>query len=331
LIIWEVEGWRIREIDFDIDLYLKVDGSNPMTGDLHMGDGTHKILNVANGVQPGDAVNISQLGTKQDNLGVGNVGQFLSTVDIGSGPEIQWADIPQVEGNYLPLDGSDTMTGTLKVGNGTSGNQIDLRSTDTSGFARFNLLKSDGNHYGQINVDFTNDILTIAKYDQADSTNLDSGIILTNNGNVRLGVSVDPSHNEDIVTKRFLDNSLTTKENHLGSPTNDDYILSSKIDGTRSWIQAPNSIPHMEPGQYITGNMGDATTPDNRNIFGIGDTDKTLYVGPTDANNTLPIIARGNWDFQTDIFTNNGDTIWTSGNDGSGSGLDADSVDGIQG
>ncbi len=48
---------------------------------------------------------------------------------------------------------------------------------------------------------------------------------------------------------------INTKENNLGNPTEDNQILSSLMDGTRSWIPAPNSAVW---GQ-ITGTLSNQT------------------------------------------------------------------------
>ncbi len=53
------ETWDIIGIDLDASAYVKVDGSTPMQGHLSMG--THRILSVADGIDPTDAVNVGQI------------------------------------------------------------------------------------------------------------------------------------------------------------------------------------------------------------------------------------------------------------------------------
>ena len=44
---------------------------------------------------------------------------------------------------------------------------------------------------------------------------------------------------QDIISKKYVDDGLNTKEDYLGEPLEDDYVLSSKADGTRVWIEKP--------------------------------------------------------------------------------------------
>jgi hypothetical protein len=53
-------------------------------------------------------------------------------------------------------------------------------------------------------------------------------------------------------------------------------------------------LPHITKGNFITGEIGGAS----KDIFGIGKTNDTIYIGDTTADNTTPTIARGAWDFQ---------------------------------
>jgi hypothetical protein len=53
-------------------------------------------------------------------------------------------------------------------------------------------------------------------------------------------------------------------------------------------------LPHVTPGNFITGEIGGAS----KDIFGIGESNDTIYIGDTTVDNTTPTIARGAWDFQ---------------------------------
>lgn len=59
----------------------------------------------------------------------------------------------------------------------------------------------------------------------------------------------------DINNQTDLINELDAKENSLGNPTVDDYVLSSKIDGTRSWVEQSGGSGGSSVWGEITGDI----------------------------------------------------------------------------
>jgi len=71
------------------------------------------------------------------------------------------------------------------------------------------------------------------------------------------------------------------------------WTMNSAGDG-KEWTTLDTGLPHFEPGDYMTATIdGDST----QKIFGVGDSNDTLYIGGIDLA-TMPVIARGEWDFQ---------------------------------
>jgi hypothetical protein len=327
LMIWAGDMWELRVTDLNPFEYYKLDGSLSLQADFAAGG--FQLKNVADGTDNQDAATIKQLSTKQDDLLYGTNNQVLTTViDEQSNAILEWQTLPQLEGAYLPLDGSGEMVGTLKVGDGTTGNRIEIRASSYSGYARQYFVKTNKNYGAQIFYSEGSDEFEIRKYAIGDNTP-ETQLILDNTGNVRLGTSVAPTHNEHLITKKWLEGSLDSKEDYLGVPSSDFQVLATNADGTRFWTPMITDDPsHIDPGESITGTIGSNV----KNIFGIDTSGTHIMIGDSEAGNNTSVIARGSWDFQvTNLLVNSVDTIWHSGNDGDGSGLDADSVDGIQG
>ena len=327
LMIWAGDAWELRDIEINPFDYYKLDGSQPITGDF--AGGGFRLTNIADGVVPTDGATINQLNAKQDDLGFGTHQQVLMTIiDESSNATLEWYDLPQIEGNYLPIDGSEPMTGNLTIGDGNSGNSLSIQALSYTGRARQWFLKSNKDYGASFTYDEANDLFYIRKHSINDNS-IDSELILDSSGNVRLGISTNPTHNEHLITKKYLESQLNTKEDYLGTPSSDFYVLASDADGSRYWTPMSTDDPsHIDPGEYITGTIGTEV----KNIFGIEDTGNTIILGDSEAGNSTPLYARGAWDFQTTSLTVNGtDIIWHSGNDGHTSGLDADTVDGIEG
>lgn len=59
---------------------------------------------------------------------------------------------------------------------------------------------------------------------------------------------------QDIISKKYVDDGLNTKEDYLGEPLVDDYVLSSKADGTRVWIEKPTGEVYDDTAIFTLAN-----------------------------------------------------------------------------
>ena len=100
---------------------------------------------------------------------------------------------------------------------------------------------------------------------------------------------------------------LSSKENSLGVPSSDDYLLSSKHDGTRAWIAPPATMIYPSAGLAKSNGINwDASITDNSSNW------NTAYSWGNWSSNfgTTPgTIAQGN-----DSRINNGQTAYSWGN-----------------
>ena len=102
LVMWSVNGWTLMELGFDTSLFLKIDGSNPMVASLDVG--LHKVINMIEGVDDRDGVNIGQLNAhladiwKQDQF----IDVSAGVVDVGK--PIKTNTQGKVDASFLELE-----------------------------------------------------------------------------------------------------------------------------------------------------------------------------------------------------------------------------------
>lgn len=211
---------------------------NPgQAGILDMSGGT--IVNISNPINPSDAAN------KQ------YVDQAVASVDVSS----------QLL-NYLKLDGTKAMTGTLSLG----GNNINNVNAVTA--SAVNTSSISGGAYG-LTVTGTTSFADVIKTDTLNS-NLSTSITLNS---VRIASMADPVADQDAATKAYVDNQVLTgggaffpidgttpMEGNLTIPTpyqlNVDIINST----TSLTVQAPDGIALSGTEPIISG-LKMQTTP----------------------------------------------------------------------
>ncbi len=100
-IIWGIGGWTVMPAVMNPMDYYRRDGSQPLTANLEVDN--YKIVNLANGTDLTDGVNVQQLQTKEDNLGNPSKNDYILSSDVngnrrwventGGLQEVNWGDI----------------------------------------------------------------------------------------------------------------------------------------------------------------------------------------------------------------------------------------------
>jgi len=227
--VWGSAGWAIMRGEMNPKFYYRIDGANPLTADFQAGQ--HKLVGVLPGSAAGEAVTFDQIADFSDD--------------------------------FVHASG-DIMSGNLMVGNGVSGSEISARA-NTAGSA-FDLRDVDSNIIGKFAYDSADSAIKIVRYDTT-GTGI-SKIELKPTGNVEILSGIDPIDAVDLTPKGWVDNRLNTKENVLGNPAADGYILSSTDEGTRSWIPLPTAAIWGN----ITGDIGLQTDMQDEFVNASGDT-----------------------------------------------------------
>ena len=130
---------------------------------------------------------------------------------------------------------------------------------------------------------------------------------------------------------RFYNNSPTTDTNNTGNGNSGEALLMT-IGGGGSTTSGANVTINND--LY----MGDNIHVNNQNGFVNNSSwtrNQTAYgyidFGPANSGHAHIYTDRSNFYFNKTLISANGNTMWHAGNDGAGSGLDADTLDGIQG
>jgi len=170
---------------------------------------------------------------------------------------------------YYRLDGSQALTadfagGGHKITNVTDGIQVTDGATVGQASAMVEDLRNEvesADQNLQIQIDNKSD--KDHKHIEADITDLDKYTKPEVDNKVNAKADTIHTHIEaditdlDKYTQAEVDSRLNSKEDTLGSPNSDGQILSSSIDGTRSWIDPPTNTT-LEWGN-ITGVISNQT------------------------------------------------------------------------
>ena len=170
---------------------LKIDGSNAMSANLNMGVG-NRIVGMGNGVGNTDAVTMSQLSLKEDNLGNPTTsGYVLSST---SGGFRSW--VAAGGGDFLPLTGG-TVTGNIKIRNSATEPAFIADNTAYTG-ASFAFTQS------------ANGSFAINAYNASDSYLL-SIMTASVSGKINFpqipSTNASPSLDSDLATKKYVDDN----------------------------------------------------------------------------------------------------------------------------
>jgi hypothetical protein len=239
---------------------------------------------------------------------------------------------------FLRSDTNDTLTGTLTLNSGS--NQIYLGSDGA-----IEITRAAGGAY----IDFKDS--TSEDYDarvQLSGTDLNlngSKIWTAGNDGASSGLDadlLDGQHGSYYLDYNNLTNTPTTSSNadtldnldstqFLRSDTDDTFAADLTIAGSS------NSNIDFTPGSSTGSNNlnfnDDTGTQQGYFAFWNFDNSYRWVNSSSGSTKAIAFYTNGNVSFDGALTTNNGgsnQTIWHAGNDGSGSGLDADTVDGIQ-
>ena len=280
-------------------------------------DADHSKLNaIEASADVTDAANVNPLVDSHLNISTASSGEYLSW----NGSDYDWASVPAgyansdvdthlntssaSSGQYLNWNGSDYAWSTVDLSN------VDAVTVD--GLDSTQFLRSDANDTATGQLTFN------AKLDVANNTYLGWG-----GGTDRPSVTGNKSNNRLTFytggAERFhIDNDgvdITGAINTTGMLTVDNDSGVKVVYGTET------------ANVFYTG-YGINSQRTSTYIRPSTDNTSTLYLGTTDASadwNTIAMKVGSN-----DNVTINGNKVFHAGNDGSGSGLDADTVDGIQ-
>ena len=129
---------------------------------------------------------------------------------------------------------------------------------------------------------------------------------------------------------RFYNNSPTTDTNNTGNGNGGEALLMT-IGGGGSTTSGANvtinNDLYMGDNIHVTNQKGFVNSSSwtrNQTAYGYID------FGPANSGHAHIYTDRSNFYFNKTLISANGNTMWHAGNDGAGSGLDADTVDGLQ-
>lgn len=281
---------------------------------------------------------------------IGDAGQLLSLSDNTTGTIFSVNDVSGVPSIEVDDDGTIRLAETFgnvligtSVDDGTNKLQVkgsvSLDRTITTGPGNDYLyLKSSGTQKGVIGLTY-NDSPFIASADT--NMRIDSGYVAFGNNNTGTIVNnvIDLGH----TTYRLKDGYFAGT------------VYANSFSGTAS---NANTLDNLDSTQFLRSDANDTTTGiltvdndtgikviygvETTNVFYTGygidsqrvatyirptsDNTQTLYIGGSAAANDWNSIELKVGDVNS--VNINGNTVWHSGNDGSGSGLDADTIDG---
>jgi len=312
--VWGSVGWSIMRGEMNPLLYYKLDGSQAITAAF--AGGGQQIKNIADGTDSTDAATVAQLDTKLELTG-GTLTGGLTLTGTREG--------------YLNIT-TPLMADAwpkLRFSNNDLSKWLDFEYNVSSHLWGVYLKDSTaGTEATQNSLIFSEDMVAIES-------------------NVSVTRDVVPTDDAHLTRKDYVDTGLATKEDQLGNPTTDGYVLSSTTTGVRSWIPISEqiNIPDAPSDGVTYGRLnatwqkvvnaagdemsGDLTMMDSDVIFRKTDDIKTTltqfynaagdrvgYFGNTSGNSTdfYMVSELGN----VRVLTSNGDflvnssPVWTA-------------------
>jgi len=243
--VWGSAGWSIMVGEMNPLLYYRLDGTMAITGAFAGGD--QQIKQIANGTENTDAINLQQLNTK-----ISRTGDLMSgNLTIGDGTTgeqiiVRAATSGASRPSVLLLRNDESIGGAFYHSEVTQ--QVVLARYDLDGLTLMSQVVLGeacpfitGPGGGAPIIEFDQDIPTKKYVDDSLLPYLPLiGGTLTGD---LYGLTTDPEDDSTrFATTAWVVTKIGSKEDSLGNPTVDGYVLSSLIDGTRSWI-VPESGP----------------------------------------------------------------------------------------
>jgi len=233
--------------------------------------------------------------------------------DITNFATVQYVD--QQDDKRVSKSG-DIITGGLKIEYGNIFSGITFRNTDLNNpLLEWMIGHTDNNQLG------------LLRYENSTITN--SGIVINTDANTLELSDTITYDGKELVTVEYVDIEnnkqnlvISNKVNRNGDIMTGSLTARGLTTSNNSYLKIQEyNISNRPDREYVNFqyNPSGITT---RSI-----TDPTLVIFPADENNNKPT----NLNFQLATYSNNNyELVWTSGNDGIDSGLDADMVDGLQ-
>ena len=201
--------------------------------------------------------------------------------------------------SFVRSDAADTKTGKLTLSNQAVATPLELERTSTQ---NANIKLSNCSVYAYIGLSASNGNINISTEENA----INSGHKVWHAGNDGSGSGLDADKLDGIQSSGFLRSNADDTANGIIT-----FAKTPVISGTSG----------SEGGEL---QFGAPTTPANGAAFALDNYNGNFRVHTLEAGKNFQIISASG---STVIGSNIG-TVWASGNDGAGSGLDADKLDG---
>jgi len=281
--VWAANGWSIMVGEMNPTLYYKLDGTQALTAPF--AGGNQQLKYIADGTDSTDAITKNQLDNHNHD------GTYLlidgKAIDSDKLDGLDSSEFSLVthdhDSRYLELIGGD-VSGDTRFHEGLAvGKYFSLHDYNDSSLGRLRAYfsASDGLHFDFLATLYRNipgdlfingaKVWTEVSFDPATKENslgnpIEDGRILSSLiDGTRSWIDLPDSMSAewgritgDIANQTDLINELVNKENYLDVPDSDGQLLSSLADGTRMWIDPPDSVTPTEWGD-ITGTLSNQT------------------------------------------------------------------------
>jgi hypothetical protein len=247
------------------------------------------------------------------NLGSGNTGdtEFTFSVTQGSGSGLDADTVDGIQASSFAQLGGATFTGDLRVDN-----DADLRIGDGAANERILIQKADNNVSDHII--FYNGTTRIGEIGCQDTTWL----------------RINQVTNKNIYTPRYIrsDGGFFVDGTSKGINGSGNFF-GGTIAGASDYGTLLRSNANDTFTGTITGNillLGGSQITDSSAVLQVNGFQRTGNIILHEGGNTPTAGADGTISNSSGNLLWKGNTVWHAGNDGAGSGLDADTIDGIQ-
>jgi len=337
--ILSAKGWTLMAGTINPTLYYKLDGTNAITANFQAGG--YKLVNLADGVDPQDAVTMNQVNSFSqefyhrngsnpltNNFQAGgyqlkNIADGTDDTDAVSLLQMNTelalkADTTYVDSqdNLKVNKSGDTMTGSLSIQTGDFeiDNNQKINSYDSLGALK-NILFIDDTD--KINIS-ENGMTT---YIRGDDVYADT--------NFRT-LETAPTQDDHLTRKDYVDGLINTKENSLGNPTEVEQYLTSDMSGNRSWVTPRKTFADLDdtPSDY-TGHGGElvgVNQAEDALVFGSANPNINRHLFNGDGSETIFTIPGGYLPGNIDVYVDRVRQIVAPQGDGG----DIDATDGAR-
>ncbi len=307
------------------DLQIYHDGSNSVIGDL--GTGELSLQTNGTGVRIWDNAN-------SQSMAVFNIGNDSKLAHNGSFKLATTSTGVDVTGTVstdgIALTGNMTVTGT-----------VDGRDVSADG-TKLDTIATNANNY--VHPTFAGDDFSVDTGALTGATvvsDIDINVTTDTNGHV-----TDANGSVATRTLTLADLGYTGETNATADQTASEILTAIKtVDGSGSGLDA-DLLDGLQASQFLRSDAADTMTSQltmsgTSPQIKFNDTNGDDFWIHANTNNFYVLTDRddnGTWDGTNPLLLQNSDSqayvygnkVWNAGNDGSGSGLDADTVDGLQ-